>query len=155
MNVEVQQPQAQALSPFAFFEGDVEFSGFVQDLTGKVRRHYKGSIDCKTSDDKLILDEHLLFNDGAQERRIWTIRQTGETLTGVADDLVGSAHITSINKDEMRWRYVMEIEIGGKRRPFDFEDVFVQTDDHTLISKTTMTKFGIPLARLFSTYHRV
>ncbi|MEM9289941.1 MAG: DUF3833 family protein [Pseudomonadota bacterium] len=155
MNVELKQPEAQALSPFSFFQGKVEFSGFVQDLTGKVRRHYRGDIACKTDGPTLVLDESLYFNDGADEKRVWEISQVGDALEGTANDLVGTAKVTPVNKDEMRWTYVMEIEIGGKRRPFDFEDVFVQTDSHTMVAKTTMSKFGIPLARLLSTYRRV
>ncbi|MEO0411491.1 MAG: DUF3833 family protein [Pseudomonadota bacterium] len=154
MNVQFKDPQAETLSPFRFFEGNMEFSGFVQDLTGKVRRHYKGTIACEKSEDVLVLDEYLHFNDGATERRAWTIKRTKDDISGTADDLVGEAVITPEGQDEMRWRYVMEIEIGGKRRPFNFEDVFVQTDDHTMVAKTTMSKFGLPLARLYSTYRK-
>lgn len=152
MNMQTPPLKAGLLSPATFFRGPLEFSGFVQDLTGAVRRHYHGSVACTFQRDVLTLDEALYFNDGAKETRVWTIDESQQTITGVADDLVGQAIIEPRSADEMRWRYAMMIEIGGKRRPFDFEDVFVQTKDNTMISKTTMKKFGIPVARLFSSY---
>jgi len=155
MNMQVSPIKASLLKPSAVFEGDFEFSGFVQDLTGAVRRHYHGTIKCSRDGDILTLDEELFFNDGAQEKRIWTIDESEAEIFGDADDLIGQARIQSVSRDEMRWRYAMEIDIGGKRRSFDFEDVFVQTKDDTMISKTTMKKFGIPLARLYSSYKRV
>lgn len=155
MNVQFKEPQAEQLTPFRFFEGDMEFSGFVQDLAGKVRRHYRGTIACEKTDDRLVLDEFLQFNDGANERRVWKISRTANGISGTAEDLVGEATMAPEGQDEMRWTYVMEIEIGGKRRPFDFQDVFVQTADDTMVAKTTMSKFGIPLARLYSTYRKI
>lgn len=155
MNMQTPPLKAGLLTPASFFTGDLEFSGFVQDLAGVVRRHYHGTIACYTTDGVLTLDEALYFNDGAQETRVWTMQDKAGKIIGNADDLVGDAIITSVSPDEMRWRYTMNIEIGGKRRPFDFEDVFVQTKDDIMIAKTTMKKFGIPLARLYSHYRRL
>lgn len=155
MNMELSQIKASLLKPSAVFRGQFEFSGFVQDLTGAVRRHYHGTIGCALDGNVLTLDEDLFFNDGAEEKRMWTIDEGRDAISGEAGDLVGRAIIEPISRDEMRWRYVMQIEIGGKRRPFDFEDVFVQTKDDTMISKTTMKKFGVPLARLYSSYRQI
>lgn len=152
MNMQTPPLQADLLSPGRFFRGPMEFSGFVQDLTGAVRRHYHGTIECARNGDVLTLDEALFFDDGAKESRVWTLDETGQRITGLANDIVGQAVIEPQGQDEMRWRYRMMIEIGGKKRPFDFEDVFVQTKDDTMISKTTMKKFGIPVARLYSSY---
>lgn len=155
MNMQTPPLKAGLLTPANFFTGNLEFSGFVQDLAGVVRRHYHGTIACHTQAGVLTLDEALFFNDGAQETRVWNILAKADQIVGNADDLVGDAAIDPISPDEMRWRYTMRVEIGGKRRPFDFEDVFVQTKDDIMIAKTTMKKFGVPLARLYSHYRRV
>lgn len=155
MNIQTAPLRAEILTPAGFFRGDMEFSGFVQDPMGKVRRHYHGTVACRQADGVLTLDEMLYFNDGAAEERVWTIDGNSPQITGHANDLVGDAIIKPVSADEMHWHYAMMVDIGRKRRAFDFFDVFVQTKDNTMIAKTTMKKFGIPLARLYSSYRLV
>lgn len=151
MNPETQRP----LTPYAFFEGESRFEGFIQDIFGHVRRSYHGRAHGVVEGDRLSLEEHLVFDDGQKEDRLWRFKPDGNGWRANAQGLIRDAQITTPGENEMRWTYVMEVEVSGRKTRFHFEDVFKRITANRLLAHTTMKKCGITVARLTSVYDRL
>ncbi|MGD8325726.1 MAG: DUF3833 family protein [Sphingomonadales bacterium] len=143
------------LTPLGFFEGESRFEGFIQDGFGHIRRSYHGHAHGLLDGEKLSLEEHLIFNDGQKDERLWCFTPTDDGWRATAQGLIGEAEITTTGNDEMRWRYVMEVEVSGCKIGFHFEDVFIRITPNRLLAHTTMKKFGITVARLTSAYEKL
>ncbi len=77
---------------FEYFEGNSRAWGIFEDRFGKLRRQFTVDITGTVNDGVLTLEEDFLYDDGEQDRRVWTIRKTGEhSLSGEADDIIGTA----------------------------------------------------------------
>jgi hypothetical protein len=59
-----------------FFIGTLRANGIVKDRSEKVIRYFDASIDASWEDGVGTLDENVVFDDGEEQQRIWTIVKT-------------------------------------------------------------------------------
>ncbi|MGR9091014.1 MAG: DUF3833 family protein [Gammaproteobacteria bacterium] len=134
--------------PFAYFPGRTRAWGIVQGRRGEVLRRFEVTINGRTEDGTLILDEQFRYADGERHARTWRImRDERGRLSGTADDIVGVAKGTT-DDNSMHWRYAMHIEVRGRRHRVHFDDRMWQLDPYVLVNRSTIHKFGFQVAEV-------
>ena len=111
-------------------------------FNGKVMRRMVVEIDCTWAGNVGTLDEKFTYDDGATERRVWTIRKDGDRYTGTAADVVGEAKGEAAG-NALRWSYVLDFKREGDTVKLDMDDWMWMVDEKTLVNKTAFSKFGV------------
>ncbi len=128
-----------------YFAGDTEAWGMFEDRFGTLRRQF--TVDIKGSWDgrELILDERFRYSDGETDRRVWTIRKTGEHgYEGRADDVIGTAVGVAFG-NALNWRYDLDLGIAGRKTKVHFNDWMFLQPSGVLLNRARVSKFGIEL----------
>lgn len=138
-----------AFAPEAYFNGPIKAWGMVQDRTGHVRERFDITMVGKWNGDTGTLEEDFTYySDGRKQQRVWTIRKLPDgSYEGSASDVKQNAVGTS-SGSAMRWKYVMELPVGGKVYDVVFDDWMFQMNDGVLINRSYLKKFGITVAEL-------
>jgi len=149
-NVTIQNYAAErpALDLRTYFNGPIEAWGIFQDRSGQVIRRFKVNIDARWVGDTGTLDERFVYADGTTQRRVWTIkRESSARYIGTADDVVGVA-IGEAAGNTLRWRYVMALPVDDKVYNVDFDDWMYLIDEHVMLNRSAMSKFGFRLGEV-------
>lgn len=126
-----------------YFDGRVDAWGMVTDRSGAIVRRFTVRMDCRWQGDEGVLDEDFSFSDGERQRRVWRITRTGpDRFVGRADDVVGEARGEQAG-NAFRWRYTLALPVSGRVWDVQFDDWMVLVDDHVLLNRARMSKFGI------------
>jgi hypothetical protein len=131
-----------------YFAGDTKAWGIVRDRFGVVRRQFTVDMTGTWDGETLTLDEHFVYDDGATDRRTWTVRRIDEnTYEGQAGDVIGTATGRSFG-NALNWRYTLALPIGGRTWHVDFNDWMLLQPHDVLINRADMSKFGIRLGEI-------
>lgn len=131
------------LSPEEFFTGNLTAHGVVKDRGGKVIRMFNADITTNWSDGVGTLDEYFLFNDGDQQRRIWTLQPTGAgQYNGTAGDVRGQGKLTHAG-NSIFLDYVLSVPFNDGAIDVRVDDRMYQVAPGILINESVMTKFGV------------
>ena len=106
------------LDLFNFFEGNIIAYGIFEDRFGNLKRQFSVNINGYIKDNKLILDEKFLYNDGETDERLWTISkdivlQNQTKYSGSAEDIEGIAK-GYVSGNTLNWSYDIYLNIKGK-----------------------------------------
>ncbi len=137
-----------------FFDGRVLAHGQFQDRFGEVRRRFEVEVNGTWDGETLTLVEDFTYNDGATERRIWTLRKTGpDTWSGTAPGVLAPA-VGTVRGDTFNWRYSIDLpeESGGFRA--DFDDWMWQLDETRLLNRAYVSRFGVDLGEVIIFFER-
>lgn len=146
--------QTPPLALERYFNGRLDGWGMVQDRSGQVLRRFHVAIDAKWEGDVGTLDEDFSWSDGVKQRRIWTLRrQTDGRYVGTAPDVVGEA-IGTVAGNALNWRYVLALEVDGRTWHVDFDDWMFLIDDHVMLNRAVMSKFGVRLGEVTLSFTR-
>ena len=137
------------LDLFNFFNGESIAYGIFEDRFGNLRRQFRVNLIGTVEDNKLILDEEFLYDDGEKDTRIWTITKDkilkGQTkYSGIAKDIEGHAEGTS-SGNTLNWSYDIYLNIQGTNLKVHFNDWIYQQDEHVAINRAYVSKFGIEI----------
>lgn len=136
------------LDIFEFFDGELIASGVVKNRSGKVIRHFNADIMAYIENDKLILDEVFLFNDGEKDFRKWEIQRVQEgDYSGTANDINGLASGQSAG-NALRWKYKMNLMANGRSVEVTFDDWMFQTSENIIINISDIKKFGFKVGEV-------
>ena len=128
-----------------YFQGKTRAWGLFEDRFGVVRRQFTVDIDGTWDGTELVLDERFVYDDGEHDRRVWTIRKTGEqTYEGRADDIIGVA-TGEASGNALNWRYDMDLAIGGGSWRVTFNDWMFLQPDGVMLNRARVTKFGFEI----------
>lgn len=137
-----------------FFSGRTTGCGLFQDLFGTVRRQFTVTIDGRWDGKALHLDEAFLYDDGATERRRWSIEPVGHSgYVGRAEGVLGRAAGTVVGNG-FHWRYGFALLIGGRTLAVHFDDRMVLQPDGALINRALVRKWGLPLGSATIVFRR-
>lgn len=143
-----------------FFDGDLVAHGQFQDVFGTVRRRFEVDIDGTWDGETLRLVEDFTYEDGATERRVWTLRQTGpETWEGTADGVQGVARGQE-RGDAFNWRYTIDLPIPAADGTTDtlrasFDDWMWQLTDDRLLNRAYMSRAGVFIGEVIITFEKL
>ena len=137
------------LDLFNFFKGETIAYGIFEDRFGNLRRQFRVNLKGTIKDNKLILDEKFLYDDGEFDTRIWTIKKDFLTkdnikYTGSAKDIEGFAKGKATG-NTLNWSYEIYLKIKGKNLKVRFNDWIYQQDDNVAINRAYVSKFGIEI----------
>jgi len=127
-----------------FFAGKSVAHGQFQDVFGNVSRRFTVEIDGRWDGETLILTEDFVYEDGSEERRVWTLTKTGpDTWTGTAPGVIGTATGRE-SGDTFNWGYTIDLPIAdGETVRVRFDDwMWLLTEDR-LLNKAYMYRFGV------------
>lgn len=137
-----------------FFAGRTVAWGQFQDRFGEVRRRFRVEVDGTWDGQTLTLVEDFVYDDGATERRVWTLRKTGPTTwAGTAPGVIGEA-VGEVRGDTFNWRYVIDLPeaSGGFRAEFD--DWMWRLSEDRLLNRAYVSRFGVDLGEVIIYFER-
>ena len=143
-----------ALNPETFFDGQLSAHGVIKDRDGKVTRYFNVAIKAYWRDGVGTLEEDFVFNDGEQDRRVWTLTPAGkDRYIGTAGDVVGDGAI-SIAGNSMFLDYVLRIPHGDGTLDLRIDDRMYLVSPDVLINESRMIKFGFTVGEILLVIRR-
>jgi hypothetical protein len=145
MRIEDFQGQSPRFVPEEFFAGRTSAWGIFQDRFGNLRRQFKVDVEGRWDGETLTLVEDFVYDDGETEQRTWTIwRIDDHTYEGKADGVVGVAR-GRVFGNALNWNYEFALPIGGKTWQVKFDDWMLLQDEHVMINRASVSKWGLAL----------
>jgi hypothetical protein len=137
-----------------FFDGRLTAHGVVKNRSGKVIRYFNADIKAYWRDGVGTLEEDFVFDDGEQQRRVWTLTPTGEgRYRGTAGDVVGPGEIR-VAGNSMFLDYVLRIPWGDDTLDLHIDDRMYLVNPNTLINESRMLKFGFQVGEILLVIER-
>lgn len=131
-----------------YFNGTLDAWGMFQDRSGKVVKRFTVLMKCRWDGDVGTLEEDFVYSDGTKDRRVWTLRKTGEgKFIGTAPDVIGEA-IGTVAGNALHWKYVLALPVDGKVYHVDFDDWMFLMDERVMLNRAAMSKFGVSLGEV-------
>ncbi len=143
-----------------FFDGRLVAYGQFQDLFGTVRRRFEVAIEGTWDGETLRLVEDFVYEDGAEERRVWTLRKTGpDTWRGTAPGVIGAA-LGEERGDTFNWRYTIDLPIPAadgttETLRVSFDDWMWLLSDDRLFNRAYMRRFGVDIGEVILTFEKL
>ena len=142
-----------------FFDGDLVAYGQFQDVFGTVRRAFRVDIAGDLDAERLQLDEDFVYEDGATEQRVWTLRQTGpESWEGTAPGVIGVA-VGEEDGDRFNWRYTIDLPVPAADGTVEtvrvtFDDWIWQVAEDRAFNRAYMQRFGVDVGDVSISFER-
>jgi hypothetical protein len=137
-----------------YLQGKIAGAGMIQDYKGKVTKKFDFSGVANWAGETGTFDEHMVYDDGSKDHRIWTIKKISDNYyEGTTGDVIGIARIY-VEGNAMNWKYQMNIPVGDKKYKITFDDWMYLMDDGSLINKNTFKKFGLNVGALTLMMHK-
>lgn len=131
-----------------FFDGRLVAHGQFQDIFGTVRRQFVADIRGDWDGERLRLVEDFTYEDRSTERRVWTLRKTGEeTWEGTAPGVIGVAKGVETG-DRFNWRYTIDLPVPAADGTAEtvrvtFDDWMWLLGEDRLFNRAYMKRFGV------------
>ena len=139
---------APELSLEAFFNGDLKAYGIVLDRNGKLTRRFSVTIKAEWENNKGIINEWFIFDDGEKSTRTWQLtKEKNNTYSGTANDVIGVAK-GNTNGSALYWEYDLLITVDGREYQVTLDDWMYLIDNNRLFNKTDITKFGFKVGEV-------
>lgn len=135
-----------------YFNGTVDAYGVFTDRSGKVVKRFTVVMKCSWSgppgQETGVLDEEFIYSDGTRDRRVWTLKRTGDgRYVGTAADVVGQAQ-GEVSGNAFRFGYTLRLPVDGRTYEVQFDDWMYLMDERVMLNKAVMSKFGIRLGEV-------
>ena len=150
----------RALNLEEFFNGELVAYGQFQDVFGTVRRRFEVAIDGTWDGETLTLVEDFVYEDGATEQRVWTLRKTGpDSWSGTAPGVIGTAEGEE-RGDTFNWRYTIDLPIPAADGSVDtlrasFDDWMWLLSEDRLLNRAYMKRAGLDIGEVVLTFEKL
>lgn len=132
----------------SFLNGKISGYGIVEDYSATVTRRFNFSGMASWQGNNGQFDEKIVYSDGKQESRIWTITKLSESsYEATTPDVIGKAQIT-VAGNTMNWKYTMNIQVDDSIYKIKFDDWMYLMPDGQLINRNYFKKFGLTVGEL-------
>ena len=130
------------------FGGERHAYGIVRSRGGELLRRFKVNLTGVWEDNRGVLDEDFLYDDGERSSRQWVFEKTANgTWVGTANDALTQARLV-INGPELNLVYEMVLEVDGTEYEVTFEDWIYAIDDERVVNVSEVRKFGFKVAEV-------
>lgn len=137
-----------------YFDGPLTAHGLFTDRSGRVVKRFVVRMTGRWTGDEGVLDEHFTYSDGSTQRRVWRLKHLGQgRYIGRADDVVGEARGESAG-NAFHWTYTLALPVDGRVWEVQFDDWMYQMDEHTVLNRSAMRKFGVHLGDVTLSFTR-
>jgi hypothetical protein len=138
-----------AFDPQKLLSGPINAWGIIQDRRGNVTSYFSIKMLGTWNDNHGTLEEEFHYkNTGEIQKRCWNIHKKDDLLyKGTADDVPGGAE-GIVYGNSMKWTYQMDIKVNNHSYRMNFEDWMWAIDEHTIMDKIAIRKFGITFAQI-------
>jgi len=137
-----------------YLNGPLIAHGIVTDRNGRLLQRFTVQMTGRWEGNTGTLDERFRYDDGREERRVWTLTRTADgRYTGRAADVVGEA-IGQAAGPALNWRYTLKLPIEGRVWHIDFDDWMFLVDDQVLVNRAKMQKFGITVGEVLIVFRK-
>lgn len=136
-----------------YFSGPVDAWGIVRNRDGTISQRFKVVINPTWDGDTGTLDELFTYSDGKTQRRVWTLKKSGNRYVGTAADVVGEAQGEAAG-NAFRFVYVLDFPYGDSTVHLNIDDWMYQMDDKVLLNRSTITKYGFDVAQVFISFRK-
>lgn len=131
-----------------FFNGKLLAHGIVKDRDGRVIRYFSASIDASWRDGIGTLDESFVFDDGEQQKRVWTLKPSADNqYIATAGDVIGEGKMT-VAGNSVFLDYVLRVPYDGDSIDLRIDDRMYLVSDRVLLNESIMTKWGFEVGSL-------
>ncbi|QFU74361.1 DUF3833 domain-containing protein [Halioglobus maricola] len=131
-----------------FFDGKLTAHGVVKDRGGRVIRSFNADIVAYWKDGVGTLEEDFVFDDGEEQRRVWTLTPTGQnSYIGTAGDVVGDGTMT-VSGNSAFLDYVLRIPYRADTIDVRVDDRMYLLSETVLLNESTLSKFGVRVGNL-------
>lgn len=138
-----------------YFNGPLIAHGIFTDRAGKVQRRFIVKLQGTWTGDTGVLEEDFEYSDGKRERRVWTLKDLGQgRYSGTAADVLGEAQGQAAG-NALRWAYTLKLPVDGSVYEVQFDDWMYLVDEHTLLNKARMSKFGLTLGEVTLSFQKL
>jgi hypothetical protein len=140
---------APALDPFAFFSGRTTGSGEIRPIIGRARPVTVESVGRVRPDGVLVVRQRIEEEGRPAHTRRWELRREGlRTYRGTLSDAAGPVTARA-DGNQLRLSFGMN---GG----LDADQLLIlRPDGRTIDNRMTVSKLGVPVARLRETIRKV
>lgn len=137
-----------------YLNGPLLAHGIVTDRNGRLLQRFTVQMTGQWQGDTGTLDERFRYDDGREERRVWTLTRTADgRYTGRAADVVGEAQGEAAGP-VLNWRYTLKLPIDGRTWHIDFDDWMFLVDEQVLVNRAKMQKFGITVGEVLIVFRK-
>jgi len=150
----------QKLNLEEFFDGELVAYGQFQDVLGTVRRSFVVELSGDWDGERLRLEEDFIYEDGATEKRIWTLRKTGpDSWTGTAPGVIGTA--TGEEQDNrFNWRYEIDLPVPAADGStptvrVTFDDWMWLLSEDRLLNRAYVKRYGVDIGDVTISFEKL
>ena len=137
-----------------YFNGTLDAHGMFQDRSGAVVKRFVVVMRASWQGDTGTLDEDFTYADGTTQKRIWTLKKTGQgRFTATAADVVGTAQGV-VSGNSLNWKYVLALPVDGKIINVDMDDWMFLIDQKVMLNRTAMSKYGFSLGSVTLSFNK-
>lgn len=116
-----------------FFKGEIESFAIIKDGNDKIIGSYTGTMRGEWDENKGVLKQNFLYNEGRRDNRTWLITDNGDgTFSAVGHDVVESETGRQIG-NVIQMPYSFAIVENGVRQKIKYEDNFYLVDSSSMI----------------------
>ncbi|MEO8155074.1 MAG: DUF3833 domain-containing protein [Rhizobacter sp.] len=131
-----------------YFNGDLTAHGIFTDRSGKVVRRFTVLMKCQWTGDEGVLDEAFSYSDGKSDRRVWRLKKLPDgKYIGTAGDVIGTAAGQAAG-NAFQWAYTLKLPVNDSVYEVQFDDWMYLIDEHVMLNKAVMSKFGVRLGEV-------
>ena len=154
VSVEDYSDMTPTFIPTEFFSGRLTAHGVQMDRSGRVTRHFNADILASWENGTGTLEEDFVFDDGEQQRRVWTLTPDGRGgYVGRAGDVVGDGAL-NFSGNAVFLDYVLRVPYGDGTIDVSVDDRMYLVSPDVLINESRLSKFGFGVGRILLTIVR-
>ena len=143
-----------------FFDGELVAYGQFQDVLGTVRRSFVVTIDGDWDGERLRLVEDFVYEDGATEQRVWTLRKTGaDSWVGTAPGVIGEA-VGQEQDNRFNWQYTIDLPIPSADGSVEtmrvtFDDWMWLLSEDRLLNRAYIKRYGLDIGDVIISFEKL
>ena len=137
-----------------FFNGRIEATGMFIDRSGNADPSFHAKMHGVWKGNDGTFEEHFIYSNGRKYDRVWTIHFTDDHhFNASAYDIIGGAKGVQYG-NAMNMRYVMAVVTDGKTHNIFMDDWMYRVDEHTVLNRIEMTKFGFHVGEVIVVFRK-